>query len=109
MTQIGQQLISFLPSPDPTTTGYRLYVGRASGLYDEPGLPLDIGNVTSYTYPITSPGAWFFAAAAYNSVGLVGGFSVELTGNFDWPENPRQQHRGLASMGGRRTSSGLIR
>jgi hypothetical protein len=111
--QIGQHIVSWLPSPDDPGDGsvtYKLYVGRASRVYTEPGSPFNAGPTTSYLYPITSPGTWFFAATAVGPGGENDPLTVpELVGNFDWPENPRQQHRGIVSMGGRRTSSGLIR
>jgi hypothetical protein len=73
-------------SIDPTTTGYHIWAGRTSrflgGTYDATGSPKDVGNVTTGTFDLLgNNGVWYFAITAYNDFGD-GGFSPELTGNY---------------------------
>jgi len=67
---------------EPDLAGYKLFIGRASGTYDVLGSPVDVGNVTAYTYTITASGTWFFSLIAYNTAGLLSGFSNEVSGLF---------------------------
>lgn len=62
--------------------GYKLYVGRASGVYDQAGSPVSMGNTTSGSYQITASGAWFFALTCFDSSNNESGKSTEITKNF---------------------------
>ncbi len=59
--------LAWSPVIDPTVTGYKLYVGTASGLYSR---DITVGNLTSYTVDSLSLGTtYFFVVTAYNSDG----------------------------------------
>jgi hypothetical protein len=75
-------VLTWNASVDPSTTGYHIWAGRSSGVYDATGSPKDVGNVTTGTFDLLgNNGVWFFAITAYNAFGD-GGYSPELTGNF---------------------------
>jgi hypothetical protein len=59
-----------------TVTGYKVYVGTASGTY---GTPTTIGNLTSYTVTGLSSGTYYFAVTAYDASGNESSYSNEVT------------------------------
>ena len=62
---------------DPEVTGYKVYVGQASGLYS---MTTDVGNVISWTISGTVNGATnYLAVTAYNAMGLASDFSAEVS------------------------------
>lgn len=57
--------------------GYRIYYGTSSGNYSQ---KMDVGNVTSYTLNGLTDGVpYYFAVMAYDSAGMEGGLSNEMT------------------------------
>jgi len=63
---------------DSVTTGYKIYYGTASGNY---GIPINVGNVTTFTLTgLTQGQTYFLAATAYSASGLESGFSNEVSG-----------------------------
>ena len=63
-------------SPEPAVAGYIVYVGHASGSYDE---QYDVGAHTSFVYTKADPGrAYYFAVAAYAPGPIVGPRSEEV-------------------------------
>ena len=66
---------------DPNTppgTGYKVYYGTASRAY---GVPINVGNVTTYTLNGLSPGVtYYFAVTAYNTPDSESGYSNEVSG-----------------------------
>jgi hypothetical protein len=58
-----------------TATGYKIYVGSASGTYT---LTYNVGNVTTYTVTGLGPGTWYFAATAYDAT-RESGYSNEVS------------------------------
>lgn len=62
--------------PQDQVSGYKVYVGTASGNYNV--RTNDVGNVTQHTVTnLTSGQSYFFAVTAYNGAGLESDFSVE--------------------------------
>jgi len=62
---------------EPNIAGYKVYVGTTSGVY---GVPLDVGNVTTYTVTGVAAGtAYYISVTAYDQTGLESGFSNEVT------------------------------
>lgn len=65
------------PSTDTTVTGYKFYIGTASGVY---GTGTDVGTSPTYTARnLLSGHTYFFAVTAYNSSGQESGYSNEVT------------------------------
>jgi len=65
------------PPPDPSVTGYNLYYGVGSRSYTN---KTAVGNVTNATVQLPARNQQFyFAATAYNAVGLESDFSNEAT------------------------------
>jgi len=61
-----------------SATGYKVYYGTASGRYNSPGSPIDVGSVTTNTLTGLSPWqGYFIAVTAYNQYGE-SGYSNEL-------------------------------
>ncbi len=85
---LGALLLSWLPNTEPDLAGYKIYAGRASGLYNASGYPIDVGNVTTYTLTITQGGFWYFSITAYNTGALESGFSSEIAVEFESPHQP---------------------
>ena len=60
--------------------GYKLYVGNASGVYQQ---GIDVGNQTSYALSDLSDGAtYYFAVTAYGTDGMESAYSHELVMTF---------------------------
>jgi fibronectin type 3 domain-containing protein len=63
-------------SVTPTVTGYKVYVGTASGVY---GTPITIGNVTAYTVTGLANGTYYFSVTAFDATGVESVYSNEVT------------------------------
>lgn len=64
-------------SPDATVTGYKLYTGSASRSYTN---LINVGtNLTGTASNVIAGRTYYFAATAYNSVGLESDFSNEVS------------------------------
>lgn len=63
-------------NPETNIVGYRVYVGRASRVYDS---VLDVGNNTVTRVDKTEPARYYYAVTAYNSDGLESDFSEEVS------------------------------
>ena len=74
--QASQQVaITWHPSPEPAIAGYRVYYGPASGNYTN---VVVVGNVTNAVVAgLTAGRNYYFAATAYNLLGLESEFSNE--------------------------------
>jgi len=55
------------PDVDTTVVGYKVYMGTASGVY---GLPITVGNVTSYALINLPVATYYFVVTAYNASGI---------------------------------------
>jgi hypothetical protein len=71
--------ISWNANTESDLAGYKVYVGRASRIYDS---EINVGNVTSYDLTITESGQVFLAIKAYDSSGNLSEYSTELSRNF---------------------------
>ena len=72
------------PSPEPLVTGYRLYIGRSSGVYTD---IIDAGNRTDSTITGLDAGlTYYFVATAYTGAGDESVFSNETA--FTMPGSP---------------------
>lgn len=74
-------------SPD-TVQGYKLYFSNTSGQYTQAN-SIDVGNVTTYTWQVSTPGTYFIVTTAYtssNGVTLESQYSNEIT--FTIPRPP---------------------
>jgi hypothetical protein len=59
--------VTWPPNTEKDVAGYKLYVGNAPGFY---GLPITVGNVTSYIVSNLTPGnSYYFAVSAYDANG----------------------------------------
>ncbi|MDW8308642.1 MAG: fibronectin type III domain-containing protein, partial [Verrucomicrobiales bacterium] len=68
--------LTWNPSPDPNVIGYRIYYGVASRVYTN---VVDVGNVTTATISNLVEGVtYYFAATAYNILGMESDFSEEV-------------------------------
>jgi Fibronectin type III domain len=73
-----------LPTSDPATntTGYRLHLGLASGVYTQ---STNVGNTTSVTVSNLISGLkYYFVVTAYNSSGLESPPSIEVSYTAPW-------------------------
>jgi hypothetical protein len=64
------------PSPSSNISGYKLYMGNASGNY---GAPITIGNQTTYRVADLVAGTWYFAVTAFDVEGNESDFSNEVS------------------------------
>jgi len=71
--------LSWVPSTDPSLSGYKIYYGSASRSY---GTPIDVGNQSTYTVTGLDLGTTYFAVTAYNAFGFESGFSNETSKTF---------------------------
>ena len=75
----GAQSVTLVwdPSTDPNVTGYKIYYGVATRTYTN---TVNVGDTTTVTISNLLEGAtYYFAATAYNSVGLESDFSAEAS------------------------------
>jgi len=77
----GQITFAWDASPDADLVGYRVYYGTSSGTYlQSPGAGIDVGNVlTKLVTGLTRGVTYFFAVTAYDSQGLEGDYSAEVS------------------------------
>lgn len=81
----GLATIEWDANTEVDLAGYRIYYGRASGVYDG---NVNVGNATTGSVTLTDSGAWFFAVTAYDTSNNESAFSTEvsrswlLLGNF---------------------------
>jgi hypothetical protein len=67
--------LAWNPSPDPNVIGYRVYYGPAHGVYTN---MVSVGNVTNAQISgLVEGGNYFFAASAYDVIGLESELSNE--------------------------------
>jgi hypothetical protein len=70
-----------MPNPDPSVTGYIVYVGTQPGTYTQ---NVNVGSATSYTLSTAVPGQLYcFAVSAYAAGPLEGPKSAEVCGYSD--------------------------
>jgi len=65
-------------NPETNIAGYKLSYGTASGNYTT---TIDVGNVTSKQVTVTGGVTYYFAVRAYNTSGLLSGYSTEVVYN----------------------------
>lgn len=82
--------IGYDPAPETDIIGYRIYAGRATGVYGAIGSPEDIGLANPGLFEINEDGDWFFAMTALDSKipQLESVLSAEITGRFIEPRTP---------------------
>jgi hypothetical protein len=69
--------LAWSPSADTNVIGYNIYYGRASRTYTN---KVDVGNVLTATVSNLVEGTtYYFAATAYNIIGMESTFSGEVT------------------------------
>src|SRR4030067_916697 len=69
------------PKQEQDLAGYNVYYGTASGVYNGPGSPINVGNVNSYRLLDLNPGQiYFIALKAYDTLGNESGYSNEVSG-----------------------------
>ena len=74
---VGSVVLAWNPDSDPTVTGYKINYGTASGSYTA---SVDAGAKTMGEVTGLTPGVtYYFAATGYNSAGVQGGYSNEVT------------------------------
>ena len=61
-----------------TVDGYKIYWGTASGVYNAPGSPRDVGNVLTAGIDIIETRQYFIAVTAYLGA-LESAFSTEIS------------------------------
>lgn len=77
----NQVSLTWSPSPGSNVAGYNIYYGFASRVYTN---KLDAGPVTNFTVGNLSDDRHYFAATAYNILGVESDFSEEVF----WPPFP---------------------
>jgi hypothetical protein len=68
--------LTWNPSPDADVVGYKIYYGTESGQYSE---SIDVGNTSSHTLSVSTPGLHYFAVTAYKVGHYESGFSNEVS------------------------------
>ena len=68
-------------SPSGSIAGYRVYYGTNSRAY---GFVTNAGLVQTQQVALPCPGRWFFAATAYDAIGLESDYSNEV----QWEAKP---------------------
>lgn len=74
--------VSWAANTESDLAGYKVYVGRTSGIYGSLGSPINAGNVLSYGLTLDDSGVWYFAVTAYDSSANESNKSTELAKNF---------------------------
>ncbi len=72
----GDAVLSWDANTEADLAGYKVYHGTASGDY---GIPIDIGNQTTYTVSGLDLGEHYFAVSAYDTSGNESGVSTEVS------------------------------
>ncbi len=76
----GGVYIQWQPSVNNRVMGYKIFVGRYSTQYLEPGYPIDVGDDTSFLLSNLQPKMqYFFVIASYDKYGRIGPFSEEYS------------------------------
>ena len=74
----AQIKLAWDPNTEPDVAGYKVYYGTASRTY---GSAIDVGNVTTYTFPgLTQGVTYYIALTAYDSANHESGYSNEVSG-----------------------------
>lgn len=68
--------LSWDSNTESDLAGYKVYYGSSSGNY---GIPIDIGNRTTYTLTGLDLGTYYFSVTAYDTSGNESGFSNEVS------------------------------
>jgi hypothetical protein len=72
----AQITVEWDANTEPNISGYRVYYGSESGIYDS---IVDVGNITNYTIIGLEPGdTYFITATAYDTDGNESDFATEL-------------------------------
>ncbi|MEX2490764.1 MAG: fibronectin type III domain-containing protein, partial [Nitrospirales bacterium] len=91
--------LQWAPNQESDLAGYRVYYGKASGIY---GSPLDVGKSTTYQFvDLESDATHYFAITAYNSNGIESSPSQEVSLRIPGPDSVLSV---LISGGGKVTS-----
>ncbi|HET7909667.1 MAG TPA: fibronectin type III domain-containing protein [Nitrospira sp.] len=76
----GTASLSWTLNSETALTGYKIYVGTASGIYNYPGSPFVLGVTTGYTITgLPSGQTYYFAISAYDYSGSESGLSAEVS------------------------------
>ncbi|WGK68165.1 fibronectin type III domain-containing protein [Candidatus Haliotispira prima] len=76
----GGAYIQWQPSVNNQVLGYKIFVGKYSTQYLEPGYPVDVGDDTSFLFSDLQPKVqYFFVIASYDKYGEIGPFSEEYS------------------------------
>ena len=74
---VGTATLTWQPSTSTDLSGYKVYMGTASGVYNS---PVTVGNVTSHTVSSLGIGStYYFAVTGYDTNGNESGFSNEVS------------------------------
>ena len=69
--------LTWQPTTSTDLSGYKVYMGTASGVYNS---PVTVGNVTSHTVSSLGVGStYYFAVTSYDTSGNESGFSNEVS------------------------------
>ena len=69
--------LTWQPSTSTNLSGYKVYMGTASGVYNS---PITVGNLISYTVSSLGVGStYYFAVTGYDTSGNESGFSNEVS------------------------------
>src|ERR1051325_10824346 len=91
----GSVTLSWAPSSDPNVVGYKIYYGAVSGTYTN---VIDTGSSTTVTINgLVNGVTYYFAATAYNILGLESDFSNETS--YTVPIPPVNQPPTLDALG----------
>ena len=74
--QSGQLTMEWEPNDESDLSGYKIYYGTSSGIYE---IVIDVGNKTMVTIDGLEPGlTYYISATAYTIFGLESDFSDEI-------------------------------